>query len=154
MPAHRLRTLATLFAIATLAACGSEATQPNTTTGTYLLVAANGQPAPALIHSGPYADTGGLLEVHVVADTIRLLDGGRYEQRAKLEARVDGQLVSRSTWADHGAVTHTGSLLHFDSDYLQNVAFDGTLTSAGELRVTQNLAGEGTDDLYALRKQP
>ena len=154
MHAHRIRTLATLSIALLLAACGSDTTQPGATTGTYLLVSANGQPAPALIHSGPYTDTGGLLEVHVTADTIQLLDGGRYAQRAKLEARVDGQLVSRSTWSDHGVVSRTGSLLHFDSDYLQNVAFDGTLTSAGELRVTQNLAGEGADDLYTLQKQP
>jgi len=54
------------------------------------------------------------------------------------------------------ALIHTavGNTLHFDSNYLQNIAFNGTVGAGRMLSVTQNLATEGTPDLYLFTPAP
>jgi hypothetical protein len=115
--------------------------------GSYVLKAAAGQPAPALIHTA--VDTSHApIDIYVVGDTLEILDGGHYIQHARLEARTGSQLLSTSRWSDHGLFTVNGNALTFESDFLQNVSFSGALTADGMIAVSQNLATEGTADIY------
>ena len=43
-----------------------------------------------------------------------------------------------STWGDRGIWTRQGDTIHFESDWIQNVAFDAELASDGTLRVHHN----------------
>jgi hypothetical protein len=144
--------LATLASVAILAAC--DGNSPTTTpphVGTWVLQSAAGQPAPALIETTTDPESGKPIDVLVTSDTLELHVDGTYHQRARLEVRLGGQLVGRPIWSDHGLVTVTGTALHFDSNYLQNVTFDGGLAS-GAVTLTQNLAGEGQADVYVLTR--
>jgi hypothetical protein len=151
---HR-RITSALVALLVLSACTDRAVGVSPgIAGTYLLQTAAGQPAPAVIHSDIDITTGQLLEIRVVGDTLDLFSNGHYIQRARIEAYIGGQLASRSRWADNGVYTVTGNAVHFDSDYLQNVAFDGSIGSIEpekSITVTQNLAGEGTPDEYVFK---
>jgi hypothetical protein len=122
--------------------------------GSYLMASANGQPAPAVIHTTTDPARGHPMTVIVVADTLVLGLGNSYQQHAWLEARVDGQVVSTSRWTDHGFFSVQGLALHFTSDFLQNVDFTGVAGGFGGLTVTQNLAGEGTADVYVFQLIP
>ena len=145
------RVLTPLVLLLALSACSDGITgHSEFPEGTYLLHTAAGQPAPAVIHSDIDVTTGKPLEIRVLGDTLELFHGF-YLQHARLEAYVEGQLVSRSRWADRGLYTVTGNALHFESDYLQNVVFDGMIGAAGSISVTQNLAGEGTADEYVFK---
>lgn len=61
-------------------------------------------------------------------------------------------MAGRSRWTDRGFYSLQGSAVHFDSDYIQNVAFSGVLAAGPTLTVTQNLVGEGDDDTYVLKR--
>jgi len=149
---HRRSLIAALSSAAIVAACnGGSPTEAPLHVGTWVLQSAAGQPAPALIESVPDPESGQPIEVLVVNDTLELHADGTYRQRAQLEVRLGGQFVGRPIWSDHGIVTVTGAALHFESNYLQNVVFDGALT-AGAVTLTQNLAGEGLDDVYVLTR--
>jgi hypothetical protein len=144
---------AALASALTLAACGGDSpTEASSHVGLYIMQSAAGQLAPAVIHSLVDDQTGKPIEVFVVGDTLELKDDGTYVQRAQLEARIGGQVAGRSRWTDRGFYSKEGSAVHFDSDYLQNVAFSGALSAGPTLTVTQNLAGEGTDDVYVLKR--
>jgi hypothetical protein len=147
----RLATAAAVFAFT--AGCSGAIDAPPSLVGTYLLHTAAGQPAPALIHTA-VDPSHAPIDVYVVADTLQILDGGRYIQRGHLEAYSESRLVSSSRWSDHGVVTVDGNTLHFDSNYLQNIAFNGTVGAGRMLSVTQNLATEGTPDLYLFTPAP
>lgn len=149
---HRL-SLITTFCITALACGGDAPTAASTHIGVYLLESAAGQPAPAVIHSLVDEATGKPIDVVVLGDTLELKSDGTYVQRAQLEVRLGGQLAGRSRWTDHGFYSLEGSTVYFDSDFVQNVAFDGALGDGRTLTVTQNLAGEGTDDVYVLKRQ-
>ena len=156
MHAHSLHRLlaATLVSAAIVTACGGDSpTEASSHVGTYVLQTAAGQAAPALIESVPDPESGKTIEVRVTSDTLELHADGTYRQRAQLEVRLGGELIGKSTWSDHGELTVAGTTLHFDSSYLQNVAFDGALTS-GVVTLTQNLALEGADDVYVLTRVP
>jgi hypothetical protein len=121
--------------------------------GRYVLHTAAGQPAPALIHTAvdpSYPP----IDVYVLGDTLEILEGGRYIQRGRLAARTGSQLLSTSRWSDHGVFTVDGNALHFDSEYLQNITFDGTVSPGGSLSIVQNLAMEGTADVYLFARAP
>lgn len=120
--------------------------------GTWILQSAAGQSAPAVIHSVIDEASGKPINVLVLGDTLELKSDGTYIQRAQLEVRLGDVLVGRSRWTDRGFYSLEGSAVHFDSDYLQNVAFSGELTTGPTLSVTQNLAREGNDDVYLLTR--
>jgi hypothetical protein len=122
--------------------------------GSYLMASANGHPAPAVIHTTTDPTSGRPMDIIVVADTMVLGLGDSYQQHAWIEARIDGTVVSTSRWFDHGFFTVQGSTLHFTSDFIQNVAFDGVAGGFGGLTVTQNLAGEGTAVPYLFQLLP
>jgi hypothetical protein len=156
MLASRLATRAVLLAAFALAAGCSSTTDVSPSpslVGTYLLYTAAAQPAPALIHTA--VDTSHApIDIYVIGDTLEILDGGHYIQHARLEARTGSQLLSTSRWSDHGLFTVNGNTLTFESDYLQNVSFSGALTADGMVAVSQNLATEGTADIYLFTRAP
>ncbi|MFL5605673.1 MAG: hypothetical protein ACJ8AD_04435 [Gemmatimonadaceae bacterium] len=154
MIVSRLAARAVLVAALALAAgCrGTTDVLPPPLEGSYVLHTAAGQPAPALIHTA-VDPSHPPIDVYVLGDTLEILDGGRYIQRGRLEARTGSQLVSTSRWSDHGVFTVDGNALHFDSEYLQNITFDGTIAN-GMLSITQNLASEGTADVYLFTHVP
>lgn len=121
--------------------------------GRYALDAAAGIALPALINRSYDADAGDIIDTYVLSDTLEITADGRYAQRAKLEARIGNQVVSRRNWVDRGILSSSASALAFASDYLQNVAFSGRLESTGSLRVQQDL-GEGSFIEYRFRKVP
>ena len=148
---HRFLTIA-LAGVVTLACAGESPTEAPLHTGTYILHSAAGQQAPAVIHSLIDETSGELIELVVLGDTLELKPDGTYIQRAQMEVRIHGQRAGRSRWTDRGFYALEGSAVHFDSDYLQHVAFSGELASGPTLTVTQNLAGEGDEDVYVLTR--
>jgi len=144
---------AALACAAFITACGGDSpTEASAHVGTYIMQTAAGQPAPALIESVPDPESGQAIEVRVMSDTLELHADGTYRQRAHLEVRLGGQVVGQSIWSDHGDFTLANGALHFESNYLQNVAFDGALTS-DVVTLTQNLALEGANDVYVLKRR-
>lgn len=144
---------AALACVVALGCAGDSPTEASSHVGTWILQSAAGQSAPAVIHSVVDEASGKPIEVLVLGDTLELKSDGTYVQRAQLEVRLGGVLAGRSRWTDHGLYALEGSAVHFDSDYLQNVAFSGALAAGHTLTVTQNLAREGTDDEYVLMKR-
>jgi hypothetical protein len=144
------RTFIAVAAAAAVACAGDSPTAAPLHTGTYILHSAAGQQAPAVIHSLIDETSGQPIEVVVLGDTLELKPDGTYIQRAQIEVRIGGQRAGRSRWTDRGFYSLEGSAVHFDSDYMQHVAFSGELAAGPTLTVTQNLAGEGDDDAYVL----
>ena len=147
---HRYLTIA-LAGVVTLACAGDSPTEAPLHTGTYIMHSAAGQQSPAVIHYLIDETSGQPIEVLVLGDTLELKSDGTYIQRAQLEVRLGGQRAGRQRWTDRGFYALEGSAVHFDSDYIQNVAFSGTLSAGPTLTVTQNLAGEGDEDVYVLK---
>ena len=145
--------VAALACVVALACSGDSPTEAPSHVGTYLLQSAAGQSAPAVIHSLMDEDTGKPIQVLVLGDTIELKSDGTYIQRAQLQVRLGGLVAGHSRWTDRGFYSLEGSTVHFDSDYIQNVAFSGALSAGHTLTVTQNLAGEGEDDEYVMAKR-
>jgi hypothetical protein len=154
-PMATTKFLATFATAAALAACGDDTMidPPAGAPATYVLVSANDQPAPALVHDVIIPESGEHVQLFVVADTIVLSADGRYTQRAVLQGYSDGIALGRTRRNDHGVVTRTGSALHFLSDYFENLAFDGSLDAQGALTAVQDLPREGTTARYVLRRR-
>jgi len=160
---HRLRHLFVgLIAPLAAAAC-SDSTAPGTrvptpdtpsVVGRYALSGAAGFALPALVNTSVAPETGDVIDVYVLSDTLEVTADGRYEQRARLEARIGQQVVARSNWVDHGSLTSNSSTLAFASEYIQNVAFTGRLESTGGIRLQQDLAREGNIVEYAFTRLP
>lgn len=145
--------LAALGAAVALAACTDGGTAPTRASAAmYVLVSANDQPAPALVHDKIWPDDNEHTQLFVTADTIVLTADGRYTQHAVLLAYSNGSYVGRTDRRDHGIVARSGPALHFDSNFIQNVSFDGSADEQGTLSVVQDLPLEGTTARYVLRR--
>lgn len=118
--------------------------------GVYALHTAAGAAPPALVQQIVEVETGLQMQAYVTSDTLELDSTGRYQQRARIEVRSGSVLINRARWADHGTYALRNGTLHFESDYFQNVTFDGTAAS-GSVRVTQDIVGEGTAVEYVFR---
>jgi hypothetical protein len=154
MLVSRLAARAVLGAAFTLVAgCNSTTDASRPLEGTYLLESAAGQAVPALIHTAVDVSHPPI-DIYVVNDTLQILAGGRYIQRGRLTAYMESNVVSTLRWSDHGMVTVDGNTLRFESEYLQNVSFGGTLAANGLIEISQNLANEGTVDLYRFSRAP
>jgi hypothetical protein len=163
---HGLRSLIAGLIVPLAAACsdstapGSVPDEPIPTPGTpsavgrYALSGAAGLALPALVNRSRDTTTGDVIDTYVVSDTLEVTADGRYAQRARLEARIGGQVVGRSNWIDHGRLSSGTSTLAFASDYIENVAFTGRLESTGGMRVQQDLAREGNIVEYAFARLP
>ena len=149
---HRILS-ATLACAVALGCAGDAPTEAPTHVGTWILQSVAGQSTPAVIHSLVDEATGKPIDVLVLGDTLELKSDGTYVQRAQIEVRLGGVLAGRSRWTDHGFYSLEGSAVHFDSGYIENVAFSGALTAGRTLTVTQNLELEGTDDEYVMTKR-
>lgn len=117
--------------------------------GVYALHSAAGAPPPALIQHLIESETGRQMQVYVMSDTLALDGNGHYLQRAEIEVRSGSTVISRAHWSDHGTYALHDGAMHFESDYLQNVRFDGTL-GTGHIALTQDLVGEGATVTYVL----
>lgn len=119
--------------------------------GAYALHTAAGVAPPALLEHIVESETGTRMEVYITTDTLQLIAGGRYQQRAQLEVRSGSALINRTRWADRGTYTLQNGALHFVSDYFQNVAFDGAAASRS-VRITQDIVGEGTTSEFVFQR--
>lgn len=117
--------------------------------GVYALRTAAGATPPALVQHIVETETGLQMQVYVMNDTLELDIGGHYRQRAQIEVRSGTTLINRARWADHGTYTLQRGAMRFDSDYLQNVTFAGSL-GTGTISLVQDLVGEGTTAEYVL----
>lgn len=150
--------LSSLGAIAlALAACSSDSsTGPETSPGilgTYVLQTANGAQPPVLLYSyqggeNP-ADSG---SVYVRGDTLTVGADGTYRQSSWFVGRQGATVIGTAHWGDHGVWTRQGNTLHFDSGYIEDVAFDATLTPQGQLATTRDILGDGGTAAYVLRR--
>ena len=158
-----LRTLAIAIVSALLVACGSdEATAPRqepppgteqpaplTPVGAWASQRIDGKALPARIAGGTEPD-GLQWELRVVYDSLVVRADGRWVQRVRTtQTQSDGFNYS-VTWGDRGTWTRQGNTIHFESDWIQNVAFDAELTSAG-LVVMHDFTLD--DDMPAMRRE-
>lgn len=168
-PSRPMRFLLSLCALPllALAACSDTPTAPAEATGRYALEQVDGAPLPAAIFDGVVADTSGDFHLKVVATTgwLELTAGGRYDHGVDLAVTIDGQPQPMVRWRDHGVyVQHADTVplgprksvqrsntLSFDSEYLQNVSFDGAIEQ-GRLHIVQDLAGEGRVARFSFRR--
>lgn len=140
-------------AAVTLAACGDGSTAPHATDpivnpppgqqvpDTTRLVAGrwgswriDEKALPAVIAGGTEPD-GLTWEIRAVSDSLVIHADGRWEQRSRVrQVQSDGAQFG-GTHYDRGRWTRSGDALHFESEWIQHVRFDGRLTSAGELVV-------------------
>ena len=152
MPITR-RLLAALPLSASALACSEPAAPtpaPPSVLGVYALHTAAGGAPPALIQHIVETETGLQMQVYVMTDTLELDAGGQYQQRAQIEVRSGTTLVNRARWADHGTYALRNGAMHFESDYLQNVTFEGS-AGTSSISLVQDLVGEGTTVEYVLR---
>lgn len=147
--------LSILLAALTLAGCSAgEGTAPPKTGNRYIVETANGSPPPAIIatwNTGgtTLVDTG---SVYLTGDTLTVDPDGTYRESAWLEGRSGTLLLGRQRWGDNGIWTRTGDTLHFESNYIEDVAFDATVPAPGTLATSRDLRGEGTAD-YVFRRR-
>ena len=144
--------LTALVATSFLAACTDATTAPVTPDGTWVVVTANARALPAVIHDVTYPDDGTHVQVFVTVDTITIA-AGSYRQRGSTFAESNGVRIGTQLVSDHGLVTRNGDALHFESNYYQNVAFDGAVHADGSLVVVQDIAAQGSSASYLLRKE-
>lgn len=115
---------------------------PSPVEGVYVMHLAGGAAPPALVQQINDTTSGTVMDVHVMADTLIIEPSNRYVQLATIEVRVGPTAINRSRWADRGVIQRTGGALHFESDHIQHVQFDGTIAADGTLALSQNLMGE------------
>ena len=150
MPSLRRASLGfTLLVL--LAACTSDGSlQPTSLDGTWVIVTANEQALPAVVHDITYPIDGEHVQVFVTHDTI-VVSGGSYRQQALTYSEVNGVRAGTLIIGDHGLVTRDGGAVHFDSGYYDGRTFDAMLTG-GDLVVVQDLAAQGSTARYLLRR--
>lgn len=143
--------------VAALAVAGCSAADVSTpppTEGRYIIETANGAPAPAIVArwntgGGTAVDTG---TVYLIGDTLVVGGDGHYQESAWYEGRSGGLLLGRQRWYDHGDWTRSGDSLHFESEYIEYVAFDAKLSGANGLATTRDLRQEGSVDFVFRRR--
>jgi hypothetical protein len=135
-----------------IAGCGDIASPGDDVAGftTYVAESVAGQELPALLVEAP-SGTGSTVKVYLTADTLVLQNDGSYVQRAHLEGRMDGALVSRQRWTDRGRYLRTGMRTAFESNYIENVSFTADLDASGRLHVLQDLSGEAPPAVHVFR---
>ena len=136
------RTVAGAVVSALLAACGSdEATAPRqdqppveqpaptSVVGTWTSRKIDGKTLPATIAGGTHA--GITWDLKVTHDTLVVQANGRWVQRVRTRQTQSDGFNYSTTWGDRGTWTRQGDSIHFESDWIQNVAFDAQLTTDG-----------------------
>lgn len=170
-----LRNVAVAIVSALLIACGSDgATAPRTgvtpppadslptlppdTTppapspivGTWTSVRINGIALPARI-AGDTEPNGLVWEVRVLQDSLYVRADGRWVQRVRTQQVQSDGFNARGTWGDRGTWTREGNTIHFESDWIEFVAYDAHLTEDGTLVVDHNFTFD--DLLDGMRRE-
>jgi hypothetical protein len=160
---HRtVRTIAVAIVSALLVACGSdEATAPRQDVppdteqpapppivGAWVTQQLDGKAMPALFNSGTMPD-GWSWELRVLSDSLIITADGRWVQRVRVEETNTKGETYRYSYNDRGWWTRQGDVVHFDSNWIENVSFDGELTPDG-LVVTHDFTLD--DDLAPMRR--
>jgi hypothetical protein len=136
-----------------LAACSESLTPaPPAFEGTYVAESVNQQPLPALLVEVPNPGTSQVIKVYLLSDTLTVQADGIYRQRGHLEARMDGQVISRQIWSDHGRYARDGERSNFESEYLENVAFTADRSADGRLHITQDLTTEAVPAVHVFTR--
>lgn len=122
-----MRRFALTFLLATLAACGSDATSPPpvdlSIVGTYTLRTVNGSNLPfVFIQSGQSSFS-------VVDDKITIADGGTWSENGTARTTTNG-VVTNDVYADNGTWIRSGTSLVLVSTPFRNNAYTGTFTSS------------------------
>jgi hypothetical protein len=160
-PIHRSIRLMLVAAAVTLVACGDGSTGP--ATDPVVVPPPGQQPPPAPIRSVvgrwgthrlddqalPARIAGGIedgvtWELRAVFDTLVIHADGRWEQRARVRQEQSDGVQFGGTFYDKGRWTRQGDVLHFDSEWIQNVRFDGVLSESGELVVDHDFTLDET----------
>ena len=169
---HRaIRFSAVLIVSALVIACGSDgATAPRSVVppndslpsdptptppssavaGTWTSRLIDGNALPARIVGGTEPD-GLIWDVHVTQDTLVITANGRWVQRVRTRQTQSDGFNFSGVWFDRGVWTRNGDVLHFESDWIQNVSFDAQLLADGTLVVLHNFTLD--DDLPAMRRE-
>ena len=153
-----LRTVAIAIVSALLVACGSdEATAPrqeppppSSVVGTWVSQTIDGKAMPARLVGGTEPD-GLTWEVRAVSDTLILQANGRWTQRVRTRQTQSDGFDFVGTHGDRGIWTRTGNTIHFESDWIENVAFDATLEDDGTLVVMHDFLLD--DEIPAMRRE-
>ena len=111
-------------------------TLPSSVVGTWTSRLIDGKSLPASIAGG--TDEGITWDLRVLQDTLVIASNGRWVQRVRTRQTQSDGFNFNSTWGDRGNWTRQGDTIHFESDWIQNVAFDAELASDGTLRVHHN----------------
>jgi hypothetical protein len=144
---------AVLFLLA--AACGESTVAPSGPAGTYTLRQAGGQPLPGTVFD-EIISSGGTspdfqLRILVSAGSLTLADDGTYRHELDFTSTIDGVAQPSGVWGDHGRYTLAGDSVHFESEFIQNLAFGGAL-AGGRLEIEHDLAvrlaGQGDPARY------
>jgi hypothetical protein len=118
---HDVRRLVLLLALATLGACGSDAsTGPDAEPieGTYSLRTLNGATLPFTIQSGPSSLT-------LTSDVITLAGNGSWTESITYRQIINGQ-TTNGTESDGGAWVRAGSNVTLQSSVNGGTAYSGT----------------------------
>lgn len=154
MTISKLAPLAAMALVALTLGCSSDTalTPQGGPDGTYLLQSANGATSPAYLYSwkASATDTG---SVYILADTLEITADGKYRDNAWLETRSGNTVLGRLHEFDRGVVTRDGATLHFESNYLENVTFDATLSNDGRFATSRALLPETDPADYVLRRR-
>ena len=155
---HARAGFVTALLLASALACSGDGSSaegpldPHALAARYVIDSAFGQAVPARIDVFTDSASGQPIETFVDSDTISVDSAtGRYVQRAHLRTTLQGVVLARQVWADHGVFTRAGDSLHFDSNYIENVAFHGALGADGRLRIAQELGTETGAGPFVLR---
>ena len=148
------------FALLVLAtACGDGATTPSTPAGQYALEQAGGQPLPGTVFDELISPGGTTpdfqLRIIVSSGSLTLADDGTYRHEMHFTSTIDGVAQPSGVWGDHGRYTLAGDSVHFDSEFIQNLAFAGAF-AGGRLEIEHDLAvrlaGQGDPARYAFAR--
>jgi hypothetical protein len=157
--AHWVRRLSpSRFALLLVAAsCGDGPLTPSSVAGTYALAQAAAQPLPGVVFDGVIHDPSGAspdfhLIITATSGSLTLSSDGRYQHAVDLAPAIDGAPQPISRWRDHGQFSILGDSLHFTSEFIQNVRFDGS-AAGGQVHVAQDLSGEGRSARYSFTRQ-
>lgn len=152
-------TAAALTAALLLSACGDREAGAGTgpigpdyrdVAGRWAATRIDDQGLPSVVRSGPL-DGGGTWEFRVLWDSLSVTADGRWTHRARIEERQNDVVQYRTTTYDRGTIVRTADTLRFESTWIENVRFTGTLAPAGELRIDHDfLLDEGEATMHRM----
>jgi hypothetical protein len=123
-------------------------TTPSSVAGIWTSRLIDGKPLPTSIAGG--TDEGITWELRVLQDTLVIAANGRWVQRVRTRQTQSDGFNFSAVWGDRGIWTREGSTIHFESDWIENVAFDAELRADGTLVVMHDFT---FDERPAMRRE-